>query len=104
MNARSATQSQPASFESGLTDRRLATIAKIARSTRSAASRRPPAASMIVLPISRRSHNRSATHAEPIARDSTMLTSPAAVAATACAGSRKRLIERTNRASASRST
>jgi len=104
MNARSLTHSQPASFDSGLTDRRLATIAKIARSTRSPSSRRPPAQAMIVLPISRRSHNRSASHAEPIARDSRMLTSPEAVAATACAGSRNRLIERTSLASASRST
>jgi len=104
MNARSATHSQPASFDSGRTDRRLATIAKIVRSTAWASSRRPPAALMIVWPISSRSHSRSASHEDPIDRDSMMLTSPDAVAATASAGSRKRLIERTSRASASRST
>src|ERR1700694_4365328 len=47
MNARSATQLQPASLLSGLTDRRLATIAKILRSTAWASSRPPPPASMI---------------------------------------------------------
>jgi hypothetical protein len=55
---------------------------------------------MIVLPISRRSHRRSASHAEPIVRDSIICTSPDAVAATASVGSRNRLIERTSRASA----
>ena len=44
MYARSATQSQPASLLSGLTDRRLATIEKIARSTTAPSTRRPPAA------------------------------------------------------------
>jgi len=82
MNARSLTHSQPASFESGLTDRRLATIAKIVRSTRSASSRRAPPAAISALPISRRSHRRSASQAEPIARESSARTSPRAVAAT----------------------
>jgi hypothetical protein len=82
----------------------LATIAKIVRSTASASARRPPPTAMIASPTPRRSHSPSASQQEPIARESRTLTSPASVAATASAGSRKRLIERTSRASASRST
>jgi hypothetical protein len=82
----------------------LATIAKIVRSVCSASSRRPPTASMIAWSIPNRCHNRSATQQAPIARDSTTLTSPDTVAATASAGSRKRPIDFTSRRSAPRST
>ncbi len=81
MNTRSATHEQPASFDSGVGDSRLATIAKITRSTTAASIRRPgprrrPAASMIRSPIPSRSHRRSATHAVPIGRESMTCTSP----------------------------
>jgi hypothetical protein len=59
---------------------------------------------MIALPIPRRSHSRSATQAAPIGRLSSTNTSPDEVAATASAGSKNRLIERTSRARPSRST
>ena len=106
MKARLVTQLHPASFESGFTERRLATIENITRSMSSASSRLPAATWKIALPIPRRSHSRSATHEVPIGRESRIFTSPLeeAVASTASAGSRKRLIERTRRASASLST
>ena len=110
MNTRSATHEQPASFDSGVGDRRLATIAKITRSTTAGSTRRPlprrrPATSMIWRAIPNRSHSRSATQAVPIGRESSTCTSPApTVAATASAGSRNRLIDLTSRARPSRST
>ena len=87
-----------------MTDSRLATMAKTTREASSPSRRRPVAARAMVEPIPRRSHSLSATHDDPIGRDATTLTSPLAVAATASAGPRKRLMERTRRASPSRST
>ena len=109
MYTRFATHEQPASFDNGVADRRFATIAKITRSTTTGSSLvpgclRPSTTSMIVLEIPNRSHSRSATHAVPIGRASTTLTSPDTVAATASAGFKNRDTLLTRRASASRST
>jgi len=104
MNTRSATQAQPARLDSGVGDSRLATMAKITRSTSSASRRRPWAAAVITLAIPRRSHSRSATQAVPIGRESTICTSAELAAATASAGSRNRLMLLTSLARPSRST
>ena len=103
MNTRSATHRVAASLEAG-SRARCATSAKITRSVASPSRRRPAATRQIAWPISSRSHSRPSTHDLPIRRDSSTSTSPAAAAATACSGSRNRLIEATSRRSASRST
>src|SRR5665647_3194484 len=63
-----------------------------------AASRR------VAAPIPKRSHNRSKVQAPPTRRESRTSTSTSWAAATACSGVRKREIEDTSRARASRST
>src|SRR5512135_3444007 len=103
MNTRSATQRVADSFEAGASAR-CATSAKITRSAACPSSRRPDATRQIAWPISSRSHSRPSTHDPPIRRASSTSTLPAAAAATACSGSRNRLIEATSRRSASRST
>src|SRR6266511_773588 len=62
MNTRWATHAQPASLDSGVGDNRLATMAKITRSTTAASTRRAgprrlPTTSMIWAPIPSRGHS-----------------------------------------------
>jgi hypothetical protein len=102
MATRSAAQRTAASFEPG-SRHRWATNAKHTRSTSSPSRRRPSAAEPRASPIPRRSHNRSNTYAPPNGLESTISTSdPTPVPAPPV--SRTRLIDRTSRASASRST
>ena len=79
-------------------------MAKITRSTVAASTRRREATWAIALAMPRRRHSWSATQEDPIERLSSTFSSGETVAATASAGSRKRLIDRTRRLSASLST
>jgi len=100
---RSATHFVPASLLPG-SSARWATSENTTRSTASPSRRRPAATRRIAAPIPSRSQIRSNVHAPPRWRESSTSTSAPAAALIACSGVKKREIELTSRANASRST
>jgi hypothetical protein len=97
-----ASHSQHASFENGASAR-LATIANNNRSARGS-SLRSTSSRSIVPSIPNCRHNPSSAHAPPSGTDRTNSSSAGAVAINACSGSKARESDRTNLASATRSS